>query len=129
MQSQQGAEAGGAGDAQGDAGSETSRAGSQAASQDNNPDGEGEGNFAEVYAPRRVGGEGGPEVFLEPESSDVPLMEGEFADNPTGQSLVPYNQVFSDYSNAANRALESDYIPLGLRDVVHDYFTSIEPGQ
>jgi hypothetical protein len=42
---------------------------------------------------------------------------------------VPYNQVFSDYSNAANQALERDYIPLGLRDVVRDYFSSLEPRQ
>jgi hypothetical protein len=42
---------------------------------------------------------------------------------------VPYNQVFSDYSNAANEAMESDYIPLSLRDVVRDYFASLEPGQ
>jgi hypothetical protein len=68
-------------------------------------------------------------LFLEPETSDVPLAEGEFAENPSGEARVPYNQVFSDYSDAANRALESDYIPLGLRDVVHDYFTSLEPGQ
>jgi hypothetical protein len=42
---------------------------------------------------------------------------------------VPYNEVFSDYSEAANRALDQDYIPLGLRDVVRDYFSSLEPGQ
>jgi hypothetical protein len=92
-------------------------------------DGTGEGEFSPIYAPQRAGGEGGPELFLEPDNSDVPLQDGEFTENPRGQALVPYNQVFSDYSNAANRALESDYIPLGLRDVVHDYFTSLEPGQ
>jgi hypothetical protein len=42
---------------------------------------------------------------------------------------VPYDEVFSDYSDAANQALENDYIPLGMKDVVRDYFTSIEPGQ
>ncbi len=55
--------------------------------------------------------------------------EGNYVDNPDGDALVPYNQVYSDYRNAANRALDSDYIPLGLRDVVHDYFSSLEPGQ
>jgi hypothetical protein len=121
---------GGAGDQQGGAGDDdmlTSPGGQ--VSQDNDPDGTGEGQFAPVYAPRRVGGEGGPEIILEPDSSDVPVQEGEFAQNPTGQSLVPYNQVFGDYSDAANRALESDYIPLGLRDIVRDYFSSLEPGQ
>ena len=121
---------GGAGDAQGDAGAEeTTRGGNQQASIDNNPDGEGEGQFSEVYAPRRIGGEGEDSLVLEPDASDVPMQEGEFSENPAGQSLVPYNQVFSDYSNAATRALESDYIPLGMRDVVRDYFSSLEPGQ
>ena len=42
---------------------------------------------------------------------------------------MPWNQIFGDYRDAASRALESDYIPLGLRDVVHDYFSGLEPGQ
>jgi hypothetical protein len=40
---------------------------------------------------------------------------------------VTYDTVFNAYQDAANRALESDYVPLGLRDVVYDYFTSLEP--
>jgi hypothetical protein len=35
--------------------------------------------------------------------------------------------VFSDYSRSASRALDSAYIPLGMRDIVRDYFTSLEP--
>jgi len=66
-------------------------------------------------------------MALEPDSSSAPVVEGEFAQNPAGESVVPYNEVFADYANAASRALESDYIPLGLRDVVRDYFTSLEP--
>lgn len=118
----------GAGDQQGDAGQD-SAGGPQAGQvqQNNNPDGEGVGEFSPVYAPQRVGGQGEEQIFLEPDTSDVPVQEGEFSQNPTGQSLVPYNQVFSDYSNAANRALNQDYIPLGLRDVVRDYFSSLEP--
>ena len=60
-QDQQGAQGGGAGDQPGDAGNEDAAAGSQSASQENSPDGTGEGEFASVYAPRRIGGEGGPE--------------------------------------------------------------------
>ncbi len=97
--------------------------------QNNNPDGTGEGRYDPVYAPRRIGGEGEDEIVLEPDASDAPVQEGEFAQNPTGDVTVPYNEVFSDYSDAANRALESDYIPLGLRDVVRDYFSSLEPGR
>ena len=28
---------------------------------------------------------------------------------------------------AANRALENDYVPLGMQDVVRDYFSSLQP--
>ncbi|MBZ0279860.1 MAG: hypothetical protein K8L97_03910 [Anaerolineae bacterium] len=121
----------GAGDSPGGAGSDESGGDAQSggAPQDNNPDGQGEGQFEPVYAPQRPGGEGGPEIQLDPNSSDAPVQEGEFSQNPTGNTSVPYNQVFSDYSDAANRALESDYIPLGLRDVVRDYFSSLEPGR
>jgi len=57
------------------------------------------------------------------------MFEGDFSENPTGDVTIPYDQVYSDYSEDAQQALENDYIPLGLEDVVRDYFTSIEPGQ
>jgi hypothetical protein len=96
---------------------------------DNNADGLGEGEFEAVNVPRRIGDapNDGSSVELEPDASNSPLREGDFSENPTGQVTVPYNQVFSDYAGAANRALDSDYVPLGLRDVVRDYFTSLEP--
>jgi hypothetical protein len=121
----------GAGDAVGGEGSDQANtAGSSGgAQQDNSPDGTGEGQFDPVYAPQRIGGQSSQDIVLDPDASDAPLQEGEFAENPAGNASVPYNQVFSDYSSAANRALESDYIPLGLRDVVRDYFSSLEPGQ
>ena len=43
------------------------------------------------------------------------------------ESLVPYEEVYSDYRRAAYIALEEEYIPLGLREYVKDYFTSLEP--
>jgi hypothetical protein len=42
-------------------------------------------------------------------------------------SSVPYSQVFSDYQDAAYEALSDDYIPLGLKSFVRDYFSSLEP--
>jgi hypothetical protein len=121
----------GAGDSPGDAGSEentAARNNNAGAAQDNDPDGTGEGNplFRDA---QRVGGESDEQIFLESDARDLPASEGEFSQNPAGQSLVPYSQVYSQYLNSANRALESDYIPLGLRDVVRDYFTSLEPAQ
>lgn len=122
----------GAGDEPGSAGADTAmqrsitEGGQLQAS--NNPDGQGQGDFEQVYAPRRIGGEPGETTIeLESNPDGLPMTEGEFASNPAGQSLVPYAEVYGDYRGAANRALDSGYVPLGLRDVVREYFTSLEP--
>lgn len=96
--------------------------------QPNNPDGTGEREYQEVFSPRfSVEAAGDDELRLAADPGDAPLTQGEFQDNPLGVSVVPYNQVFSSYADAASRALESDYIPLGMRDVVREYFSSLDP--
>jgi hypothetical protein len=57
------------------------------------------------------------------------VIEGEMGDNPAGRSVVPYNEVYSDYADAASQALESGHVPLNLRSVVRDYFSSLDPEQ
>ncbi len=128
---QGGNNAAGAGDGEGDGGDQGGFAGDSSEPMDtnNSPDGEGEDEFESIYAPQRLGGEGDDSVTLESGDENQPLVEGDFSENPTGDVSVPYNEVFSDYSDAANQALERDYVPLGMEDVVRDYFTSIEPGQ
>ena len=100
----------------------------QGADSENDPSGRGEIRYEALYSPSGIGGGGQDEIRLETDASDTTLAEGDFDDNPKGESRVSYDTVFSDYQNAANRALESDYVPLGLRDVVREYFTSLEPG-
>lgn len=119
----------GAGDQPGGVGEEDSGLAGRAdaAATNNRPDGQGEGEFAEVYAPQRAGGEGGPQLVLEPDGSGQPVVEGEFSENPTGEALVPYSRVFGSYRRSASRALDRSYIPLGMRDIVRDYFSSLEP--
>ena len=43
------------------------------------------------------------------------------------RSLIPYDQVFGNYRDAAYQALEREHIPLGLKGYVRDYFSSLEP--
>ena len=97
------------------------------ADSDNNPTGEGEIEYEAIYSPSGIDGGGDHEIRLRADPGDITVAEGEFDENPLGESRVSYDTVFSDYQNAANRALESDYVPLGLRDVVREYFTSLEP--
>jgi hypothetical protein len=83
---------------------------------------------AEIYAPQRIGGEGGPEVDTpgDPESG-VALQEGEMAENPEGEAAVPYSEVYGDYAASVNEALESGYVPLGMRRLVQQYFSRLDP--
>ena len=99
----------------------------QGADTNNNPTGNREIEYEALYSPSGIAGGGQNEIRLETDADDTVIAEGDFDDNPIGESRVSYDTVFSDYQNAANRALESDYVPLGLRDVVRDYFTSLEP--
>jgi hypothetical protein len=118
--------ASGAGDQAASSPLQGAQAGQQ--SQNNQADGVGQSSFDTIYAPTRLGDDGnGTQSELEAGGSGAPVQEGEFSQNPIGQSNVPYNEVFGQYADAANRALESDYVPLGMRDVVRDYFTGLEP--
>ncbi len=89
------------------------------------PDG-GETPFDDIYAPQRIGGEGGEQMDV-PTGQGVPIQEGQLAENPTGEASVPYTQVWGDYAGVVNQALESGYIPLGMRSVIQQYFSRLEP--
>ena len=96
--------------------------------------GPGGGHVENVYVPPLVdlSGEAGVDVELPAECLADPAACGSLlTENPTGfgdeQSIVPYNQVFGDYRDAAYEALDSDYIPLGMKEFVRDYFASLEP--
>lgn len=94
---------------------------------DNAPGDGGLREFEPIFAPQRLGGEGGPEMEL-PQGGDPGELLRELPANPEiGESTVPYNQVYADYADAANQALQDQHIPLGLRTFVRDYFSSLEP--
>ncbi len=97
--------------------------------QDNAPDGTGLTDYEPVFAPQSIGaGQGqGLQVGGSGEPGDEVVREGDFVEDPEGEAIVGYNEVFRDYANAAGQALERDYIPLTLRDVIRNYFASLEP--
>ncbi len=96
--------------------------------------GPGGGHSENVYAPDFVdlSAEAGIDVELPAECIAYPAACGlliserpaEFRDE---ESLVPYEQVIGEYRRAAYLALEEEYIPLGLREYIKEYFTSLEP--
>ena len=44
-----------------------------------------------------------------------------------GAVTVPYAEVYASYAAAAAEAMEREYVPLGLKDYVRDYFAALEP--
>ena len=94
---------------------------------DNGPGDGGLRGYEPIYAPQRLGGEGGPEMEL-PQGDDPGEFIRELPSDPEmGESTVPYDQVYADYADAANQALQDQHVPLGLRNYVRDYFSSLEP--
>ena len=41
--------------------------------------------------------------------------------------MVPYNQVYGQYTDAAGQALDDSYIPLGMKGYIRNYFGALEP--
>ncbi|MFN4294136.1 MAG: hypothetical protein ACK4JD_08395 [Thermoflexales bacterium] len=82
-----------------------------------------------VYAPRRIGGEGRPVVLPEAQNQTAPDPSGRASTAPGGDSSVPYELVYGDYSKAADEALQSGRVPPDMRDYVRDYFSSLDPNQ
>lgn len=96
--------------------------------------GPGGGHAENVFVPefRDLSGTEGVQIELPAECIANPSSCGALlSENPTEfgneGATVPYNQVFGDYRNAASEALADDYIPLGMKGYIRDYFSSLEP--
>jgi hypothetical protein len=81
------------------------------------PPGFSAGNGDELFIPGQETEEG--EIITQQQENPLP--------GTAGPALVPYQAVFSTYQEAASQTIERGLIPLGLRDYVRDYFSSLEP--
>jgi hypothetical protein len=85
----------------------------------------------QVYVPweRRAGS--GDEVSIPGQDTGQGETEIREQENPlpgsSGEALVPYHEVYTEYLDAAAQAMERSYIPSGLKDVVREYFARLEP--
>jgi len=85
--------------------------------------------YDEVYVPDRFD-EGGAGVDLGREGAEgdgVPVDDAPLPIPQGGQANVPYREVYADYAAQAGAALEGSYVPLGMKQYVRDYFSSLEP--
>jgi hypothetical protein len=95
---------------------------------------QGGGHVENVFVPEPVELEGeGEALELDAECLADPASCGPAINAPStdpgqsGGSVVPYDQVFGQYRDAAFEALSAEDIPLRLQDLVRDYFTAPEP--
>jgi hypothetical protein len=85
------------------------------------------GPYDEVYAPQRMSGEG-PGINLGRDGEEgSPSGEAPLPAPERGGASIPYREVYADYAAQAHAALEGSYIPLGMKQYVRDYFSSLEP--
>ncbi len=103
-------------------------AGSSPIPQNNGPGDGGQTNYEPIYAPSLPGGDGGPLVGL-PSSAQGGDTIGQGPTTPSspGESLVPFDQVYSQYDEIMRRAMENGEIPLEFMQIIRSYFDSIQP--
>jgi hypothetical protein len=83
--------------------------------------------YDKVYVPDRISGDG-PAIDLGREGDEGPQVgEVPLPAPAAGESNVPYVDVYADYSARAHAALDGSYIPLGMKQYIRDYFSSLQP--
>lgn len=122
--------AGGAGRGEQTGESETGgEAGTAPIQQNNAPGDGGESQYEQIYAPQRLGGSEGQDVQLpgSGQPGEQVIGQSEAAPGSPGLSTVPYTEALPSYQDAYHQAIESGEIPIHLRPLIRDYFSSLEP--
>jgi hypothetical protein len=126
---QQGGNGSGAGKGSGTGEGETgNEAGTAPIQQNNGPGDGGEAAYEQIYAPTLLGGEGGPQVDIPNagEGGEV-IGQGPITPGDPGTSLVPYSEVYRQYEQINNQAIENGEIPAQFTQIIKNYFDSLEP--
>jgi hypothetical protein len=104
-------------------------AGSNPIDQNNGPGDGGEKTYEPIYSSQRLGGSGEDTVSLPGSGDPNGEVQGQSGVTPgtNNPSQVPYSQVFAEYANAYRQAIDSGQVPPQLRDLIRQYFSSLEP--
>jgi hypothetical protein len=83
-----------------------------------------------VFAPWKKGEPGDPD-FVPGRQADASqgatLSPHDPQPGAESAALVPYADVWANYAAAAAETMEREYVPVGLKEYVRDYFTLLEP--
>ncbi len=83
-----------------------------------------------IYAPIDPQSAGQPEFVPGQETGEGQVINRQEESPLSGvnnPSLVPYQQVYQNYADAAAEAVEREQIPPDMRDLVRDYFSQLAP--
>lgn len=85
--------------------------------------------YEEIFTPQRLGGSGSEEVQLpgSNQPGDQVVGQGDTIPGDPNASRVPYVEVLPDYAEAYRRAIENGQVPIPLRQLIREYFSSLEP--
>ena len=95
----------------------------------NAPSDGGQTTYEPIYAPSLLGGQGGPNVNLPgsgDNSGDV-IGQGPTTPGDPSASLVPYNEVYSQYDQVNQQAMQNTSIPFQFITIIQSYFNLIRP--
>ena len=116
----------GHGQGQGTAGGQA--AGSTPIQQGNGPGGKDQTTYEQIYAPSLLGGNNGQTLNLPSSGQNGSVIgQGPVTPSTSGQSLVPYQQVYSQYDQANQQAIENGSVPLEFMQIIKSYFDSLKP--
>ena len=104
-------------------------AGTSPIDQGNGPGDGGETTYEQIYAPTLLGGENGPQVNLPSsgENNGEVIGQGPTTPGNPGESLVPYSEVYSQYEQVNNQAMENHEVPSQFTEIIRNYFDSLKP--
>ncbi|MHB8758216.1 MAG: hypothetical protein ACYC6V_09430 [Bacillota bacterium] len=86
------------------------------------------GSYERLYDPSRLGGDGQTSVVggKTGDGASETVDSEQHAAGPG--SLRPYDEIYSAYNQEAMTAIDSAYVPASLRDLIRQYFSSLDPG-
>jgi len=87
-------------------------------------------DLSSVYAPfDRLGHPGDPS-YISGTGGDGQTQQGNGTGTGTNNgALTPYEDVYSEFYRYAQTSLERGYVPSSVKDLVRDYFSSLDPSK
>lgn len=84
-------------------------------------------DYEKIFTPKNLGGEGQTSILngKKGQGGDTDRVITDQSPAIRGEN-IPYNQVFGEYKQSAMESIEGSAIPAGMKELVKNYFTTLE---